>query len=172
MKTTLRRCPFCGSHPEVHREGTRGYSCVIGCANCGCKLESNEIGYGDEWNRRFEDTPIAAQVIHEIVPSIAEEVETCCPRCAGSGDEIEISAIKLVRKGDHAVVEIETETGWTEVISEFVDAPFSHIVEEAGMQRCLMQSDRAKTNQGGETGLWQGCQHNAKVSRATLEKTL
>mgnify|MGYP000216909227 CR=1 FL=1 len=48
---------------------------------------------------------------------------------------MEIKAIKLVRKGDHAVVEIETATGWAEVIREFVDAPFSHIVEESGMQK-------------------------------------
>lgn len=59
---------------------------------------------------------------------------------------MEISAIKLVRKGDQAVVEIETATGWTEVISEFVDAPFSHIVEESGMQKCLMKSDRIRTD--------------------------
>lgn len=86
MKTNLRRCPFCGSHPEVHREGTRGYSCVIGCTNCGCKLESNEIGYGEEWNRRCDDTPISARAMPEIVPSIAEELEEFCPRCAGSGE--------------------------------------------------------------------------------------
>lgn len=60
---------------------------------------------------------------------------------------MEISAIKLVRKGEHAVVEIETATGWAEVIREFVDGPFSHIVEESGIQRCLKQSDNAKTDQ-------------------------
>lgn len=67
--------------------------------------------------------------------------------CGDLGDDMEISAIKLVRKGEHAVVEIETATGWTEVIREFVDAPFSHIVEESGIRRCLMQSDNAKTDQ-------------------------
>jgi len=60
---------------------------------------------------------------------------------------MEIKAIKLVRKGSHAVVEIETATGWTEVIRENADAPYSHIVEESGIQRCLMQSDRAKTDE-------------------------
>lgn len=61
---------------------------------------------------------------------------------------MEISAIKLVRKGNRAVVEIETATtGWIEVIQEHADAPYSHIVEESGMQRCAMQADRAKTNQ-------------------------
>lgn len=67
--------------------------------------------------------------------------------CGDLGDDMEISAIKLVRKGEHAVVEIETATGWTEVIREFVDATFSHIVEESGIRRCLMQSDNAKTDQ-------------------------
>lgn len=60
---------------------------------------------------------------------------------------MEISAIKLVRKGEHAVVEIETATGWAEVIREFVDAPFSHIVEESGMQKCLMKSDKLRTDE-------------------------
>jgi hypothetical protein len=60
---------------------------------------------------------------------------------------VEIKAIKLVRKGSYAVVEIETATGWIEVIREWADAPYSHIVEESGMQRCAMQSDRATTDQ-------------------------
>lgn len=45
-----------------------------------------------------------------------------------------ITAINLVRKGNFACVEICTEAGWTEVISEFIDAPFSHTVHEAGMK--------------------------------------
>jgi hypothetical protein len=61
---------------------------------------------------------------------------------------MEISAIKLVRKGLHAVVEIETATGWTEVIREFAEAQFSHIVEESGMQKCaIRQSDRSRTDE-------------------------
>lgn len=47
---------------------------------------------------------------------------------------MDIKAIKLVRKGEFAVVEIETDSGWTQVIREFIDSPFSHIVEESGMQ--------------------------------------
>ncbi len=45
-----------------------------------------------------------------------------------------ITAINLVRKGNYACVEICTEAGWTEVISESIDAPFSHTVHEAGMK--------------------------------------
>ena len=63
------------------------------------------------------------------------------------GQIVEILAVKLVRKGSHAVVEIEIATGWVEVIREYADAPYSHIVEESGMTRCAMQSDRAKTNE-------------------------
>lgn len=73
---------------------------------------------------------------------------------------MEISAIKLVRKGEHAVVEIETATGWTEVISEFVDAPFSHIVEESGMQRCVTNTDK-----------WRGTQVEAAAVHITLGLT-
>jgi len=45
-----------------------------------------------------------------------------------------ITAINLVRKGNFACVEICTEAGWTEVISESIDAPFSHTVHESGMK--------------------------------------
>lgn len=50
---------------------------------------------------------------------------------------MEVKAIKLVRRGQQVVVEIETEFGWAEVIREFADAPISHIVEESGMQKCV-----------------------------------
>jgi len=49
----LKPCPFCGNHEiEIEREGTSRASCVVLCGWCGCKLESNEIGYGEAWNRR------------------------------------------------------------------------------------------------------------------------
>ena len=55
-KNKLIPCPFCGESEEknitVVREGTNRQSCQIRCENCGCTLESNEIGYGDAWNRR------------------------------------------------------------------------------------------------------------------------
>lgn len=47
-----------------------------------------------------------------------------------------ISAVKLVRQGRDAVVEIEFAPGyWVEVIREPYDACFSHIVEESGMRK-------------------------------------
>lgn len=53
---TLKPCPFCGHKtPLVERPGTKSQSCIVACGWCGCRLESNEIGYGAEWNRRAHD---------------------------------------------------------------------------------------------------------------------
>ncbi len=53
-KHGLKPCPFCGEskYVEVIREGTARMSCQVQCGECGCFLESNEIGSGDTWNRR------------------------------------------------------------------------------------------------------------------------
>ena len=49
----LLPCPFCGdTDPEITQVGTNRQSCIISCTNCGCVLESNEIGAGRFWNRR------------------------------------------------------------------------------------------------------------------------
>lgn len=51
-------CPFCGGEPEIIRLGTSKVSQIVGCKQCGCKLESNENGTKAEedyeWNKRFE----------------------------------------------------------------------------------------------------------------------
>lgn len=48
-------CPFCGSSDiEVVRPGTNKHSCIVQCADCGCTLESNELGYGKFWNIRIK----------------------------------------------------------------------------------------------------------------------
>lgn len=53
MSEKLKPCPFCGSRDiEVVRYGTNRVSCIVQCEDCGCKLESNEIGHGDAWNMR------------------------------------------------------------------------------------------------------------------------
>lgn len=44
-----------------------------------------------------------------------------------------ISAIWLVRIGDHVEVRIEQGKKWTTVIRERADGSFSHIVEASGM---------------------------------------
>lgn len=50
-----------------------------------------------------------------------------------NGKTIEVSGIMLRRSGDHAIVEAEVDGKWKEVIREYIDAPFSHIVEPAGI---------------------------------------
>lgn len=54
----LKPCPFCGGRAEVEREGTSKQSCVVVCEDCGCRLESNEIGHGERWNRRADPAPV------------------------------------------------------------------------------------------------------------------
>lgn len=49
----LLPCPFCGdSNIIVERTGTTKQSCIVYCGECGCRLESNEIGAGWYWNNR------------------------------------------------------------------------------------------------------------------------
>lgn len=58
--TKLKPCPFCGETEDITvvREGTNRQSCQVRCENCGCSLESNEIGYGQMWNNRFNEQDI------------------------------------------------------------------------------------------------------------------
>jgi Lar family restriction alleviation protein len=48
----LLPCPFCGGAAQIDRIGTPRQSCIVDCEECGCRLESNEIGAGLYWNRR------------------------------------------------------------------------------------------------------------------------
>lgn len=50
----LLPCPFCGEtkYFELERTGTNRASSIMSCGNCGCRLETNEIGYGHYWNKR------------------------------------------------------------------------------------------------------------------------
>lgn len=43
----------------------------------------------------------------------------------------------LVAEGDYAVLKIETEKGWVELIRERLDSPFSHIIEPLGIERAI-----------------------------------
>lgn len=54
---------------------------------------------------------------------------------------MDISAIKLVRLGDDAVVLIESNGYWSEVIREPYDACYSHIVEEGGMRKAIEEQE-------------------------------
>lgn len=49
---------------------------------------------------------------------------------------VEVSGIWLQREGDDAVVMVERDGRWIEVIREHVDGPFSHIVEPSGIRAC------------------------------------
>lgn len=51
------------------------------------------------------------------------------------GDRISVSGVMLRRVGDHAVVEVEIDGRWVEVIREALDGNFSHIVEPRGIRR-------------------------------------
>ncbi len=43
----------------------------------------------------------------------------------------------LRRDGDYAIVEINFNEQWVEVIREYIDSPFSHIIEPLGIERVL-----------------------------------
>lgn len=78
----LKPCPFCGESEQkyltVVREGTNRRSCQVQCENCGCSLESNEIGYGDAWNRRFNE-----QDIQKISDECSDSSVTICSQYVG-----------------------------------------------------------------------------------------
>lgn len=48
---------------------------------------------------------------------------------------VPVTGIHLVRLGDYVVVKAEIDGKWVEVIREYHDGSFSHIVEPAGMRR-------------------------------------
>jgi len=47
---------------------------------------------------------------------------------------IEVSGIWLVREGEYIIVRAEVNGAWVEVIREYHDGPFSHIVEDNGIR--------------------------------------
>ena len=48
-------------------------------------------------------------------------------------------AIHLYRIGDRVKVAVKVDGKWVDVIDEFHDAPFSHIVESGGIERCIAE---------------------------------
>lgn len=55
MSDPLKPCPFCGGDNYVIRYGTGRQSALVGCINCNCTLESNEVGAGQQWDTRALD---------------------------------------------------------------------------------------------------------------------
>lgn len=51
-------------------------------------------------------------------------------------------AIWLRREGDRVVVSVEHKEMWIDVISESAGGPFSHIVEPAGIEKCINEPRR------------------------------
>ncbi len=97
----LKPCPFCGGEAEVEREGTSRQSCIIDCADCGCRLESNEIGAGDAWNRR---SPIPEP--REGKPATCGECQSFrCLDAGGTGCACVLSQSVYVLAGDKACAE-------------------------------------------------------------------
>ena len=47
---------------------------------------------------------------------------------------VAVDGIWLRREGDHAVVLVERDGRWLEIIREYIDAPFSHICEPNGVR--------------------------------------
>lgn len=52
-------------------------------------------------------------------------------------DPVTISGVHLKRIGDYAIVAVEVDGQWVDVIKEFHDGNFSHIVEPNGIRRCM-----------------------------------
>lgn len=44
-------------------------------------------------------------------------------------------ALHLLAEGEYAVLKIEVNGKWVELIRERLDSPFSHIIEPLGIQR-------------------------------------
>jgi Lar family restriction alleviation protein len=76
----LKPCPFCGGEPEVQQQGTARQSHIIGCTDCGCLLESNEVwNAGSSWNRRSFDISIVT-LIEETLACISGMSHSDCLR--------------------------------------------------------------------------------------------
>jgi len=54
-KEELKPCPFCGGEADVVQFGSSRRSAIVECTDCGCTLESNEIGFGHFWNERRDN---------------------------------------------------------------------------------------------------------------------
>lgn len=52
----------------------------------------------------------------------------------------DITGISLTRVGDRAVVRIEVGGVWIDLISEPLDSPFSHIVNESGIAKAVSEN--------------------------------
>ncbi len=78
----LLPCPFCGGEPLVERAGTRRYSTIIRCTECGAFHEScdQDSRVGASWNRRTHASPPAsAGLIAEQLKHVAWNIRARIP---------------------------------------------------------------------------------------------
>ncbi len=59
---------------------------------------------------------------------------------------VPVTGIHLVRIGGHVIVKAEIDGQWVEVIREWHDGSFSHIVEPLGMRRRQADALAGKTD--------------------------
>lgn len=50
------------------------------------------------------------------------------------------NALHLRAEGDYAILSIEVNGTWIELIRERLDSPFSHIIEPAGIQTAISKN--------------------------------
>jgi hypothetical protein len=55
-------------------------------------------------------------------------------------EPVSVQGIHLFSTGEHVVVSLEIEGRWIEIIREFRDGAFSHIVEPNGIRRATENS--------------------------------
>jgi hypothetical protein len=51
-------------------------------------------------------------------------------------------ALFLRAEGDYAILEIEVNGKWIQLIKERLDSPFSHIIEPSGIQREIEKANQ------------------------------
>ncbi len=98
MAEELKPCPFCGYSAEVKREGSRRQSMQIHCTDCGCLVESCDVGSYSAWNTRAEhEYPLAAIFVDTNLKKMGLESLVDLEKRINEGQQ----ALKLLRMIDH-----------------------------------------------------------------------
>jgi len=147
MSERLLNCPFCGGEAYVKRTGTNRVSCMIGCRECHCELESNELGAGEAWNRRAtlllpDDvakliSETQARLIRQLVAALesqsrerfdAESVLRSLASWLGNGgynaETVDADVFeRKIRYGVETVVRVETKRAEQRIERKFLAEP-------------------------------------------------
>lgn len=70
----LLSCPFCGGEAQIERHGSQRQSMIVGCTQCGCRVESGDVSGLTpperwRWNRRAGE----AALVEALENLIAQE---------------------------------------------------------------------------------------------------